>query len=508
MAKTITLVFLCLQLLATSSEEILILQPFCPKSHKVVVDPIAETLGSKGHHVTYLSPFSYEGSAPANVTEIVYHQYKPYFATFQDIWRDVIRSGWTPKILTRYFQLHSKLCQQLYDSGLLQKWTNNKKKFRVVLIDSVFTECILPLWRNFGDSVIILNSSPLNPMIVKMLNLPTPYSHVPYIIHPYTHRMSFSQRFVNTLYWISSSYVAELSQAMFYKHVILPNFPDTKPSSELLTNISLVLVNEDPVFFYPRPYLPTVIRIGGIQCRPAVPLPESNLKKFIEDSGDDGFILVSFGSIINGEFIGENLISALKTAFAHIKQRVIWKYESEITGLSNNVRTVKWFPQGDILGHPKIRVFINQGGLNSVQESLYNQVPQICFPMASDQPLHAVAVSNLGIGIQLDYTTVTAEEIVSSINKASNDPEMRKMVEYYSKVFRDTPEPPVQTAVYWIEYVMKFNGALHLQSAAGDLNSIQYYLLDVYGLILLIMLLVGTLLWFSIKKTVKYFLLI
>uniref|UniRef100_T1ISX0 UDP-glucuronosyltransferase n=1 Tax=Strigamia maritima TaxID=126957 RepID=T1ISX0_STRMM len=461
MAKTITLVFLCLQLLATSSEEILILQPFCPKSHKVVVDPIAETLGSKGHHVTYLSPFSYEGSAPANVTEIVYHQYKPYFATFQDIWRD----------------LHSKLCQQLYDSGLLQKWTNNKKKFRVVLIDSVFTECILPLWRNFGDSVIILNSSPLNPMIVKMLNLPTPYSHVPYIIHPYTHRMSFSQRFVNTLYWISSSYVAELSQAI---------------SS----------------FFYPRPYLPTVIRIGGIQCRPAVPLPESNLKKFIEDSGDDGFILVSFGSIINGEFIGENLISALKTAFAHIKQRVIWKYESEITGLSNNVRTVKWFPQGDILGHPKIRVFINQGGLNSVQESLYNQVPQICFPMASDQPLHAVAVSNLGIGIQLDYTTVTAEEIVSSINKASNDPEMRKMVEYYSKVFRDTPEPPVQTAVYWIEYVMKFNGALHLQSAAGDLNSIQYYLLDVYGLILLIMLLVGTLLWFSIKKTVKYFLLI
>ena len=43
--------------------------------------------------------------------------------------------------------------------------------------------------------------------------------------------------------------------------------------------------------------------------------------------------------------------------FSKLKQRVIWKWETEdMTGLPPNVKLSKWLPQQDILGHPNIRL--------------------------------------------------------------------------------------------------------------------------------------------------------
>lgn len=39
----------------------------------------------------------------------------------------------------------------------------------------------------------------------------------------------------------------------------------------------------------------------------------------------------------------------------------------------------------------------------------------------------------------------------------------------------------VEKAVWWIEYVLRHNGARHLRSPAVDMPFYQYYLLDVIG---------------------------
>ena len=36
--------------------------------------------------------------------------------------------------------------------------------------------------------------------------------------------------------------------------------------------------------------------------------------------------------------------------FAKLKQRVIWKFEDDMEGVSDNVLVSKWLPQQDILG--------------------------------------------------------------------------------------------------------------------------------------------------------------
>lgn len=44
----------------------------------------------------------------------------------------------------------------------------------------------------------------------------------------------------------------------------------------------------------------------------------------------------------------------------------------------------------------------------------------------------------------------------------------------------DQPTPPLEKAVWWIEYVLRHNGAKHLRYGSLDMPLYQYYMLDVY----------------------------
>lgn len=56
--------------------------------------------------------------------------------------------------------------------------------------------------------------------------------------------------------------------------------------------------------------------------------------------------------------------------------KVLWKLsDSDVVMLNNgslavgsNVKIVKWAPQNDVLGHPRVRAFYTQAGANSFNE--------------------------------------------------------------------------------------------------------------------------------------------
>lgn len=48
-----------------------------------------------------------------------------------------------------------------------------------------------------------------------------------------------------------------------------------------------------------------------------------------------------------------------------------------------------------------------------------------------------------------------------------------------SELFKDRPSTPLDTAIYWIEYVIRHKGAPQMRSAGADLYWYQYYLVDV-----------------------------
>lgn len=53
-----------------------------------------------------------------------------------------------------------------------------------------------------------------------------------------------------------------------------------------------------------------------------------------------------------------------------------------------------------------------------------------------------------------------------------------------SETFKDRPMSPLDTAVFWIEYVLKYKGAFHMRMQSANMPLHQYFLIDVILLIL------------------------
>lgn len=106
----------------------------------------------------------------------------------------------------------------------------------------------------------------------------------------------------------------------------------------------------------------------------------------------------------------------LTEVFSELPYQVLWKFEANhLEGQPKNVKISKWLPQQDLLGHPNIKLFITQGGLQSLEESVTNGVPLLAIPFFADQFINAGRIEALGIGLQLDFSTLTKESFKSSI---------------------------------------------------------------------------------------------
>lgn len=146
----------------------------------------------------------------------------------------------------------------------------------------------------------------------------------------------------------------------------------------------------------------------------------------------------------------------------------------------------KWFPQDDILAHPNVRVFITHGGLLSTMEATFHGVPLIGIPIFGDQTLNMAKTEKAGYGVTVEYIHLSETTISRALNEVLNNKKYRENAKTISARFRDQQNDPLKSAIHWIEYVAKHNGAPHLRSAGQDLSFIQYHNLDVLALIAII----------------------
>ena len=66
--------------------------------------------------------------------------------------------------------------------------------------------------------------------------------------------------------------------------------------------------------------------MGPFLPSPAKPLP-NELDQFMQVAGDEGVILVSFGTIVGD--LDEKLLQMMAEAFSKLPQRIIWKLKLE-----------------------------------------------------------------------------------------------------------------------------------------------------------------------------------
>uniref|UniRef100_H2MD37 Uncharacterized protein n=1 Tax=Oryzias latipes TaxID=8090 RepID=H2MD37_ORYLA len=320
---------------------------------------------------------------------------------------------------------------------------------------------------------------------------PSPLSYIPVGIE-FSDKMSFFHRVINVLFFYFGQHSFEKMITPHYQDFMKKYFGPDVDFYSMFQAADLWLMRVDFVFEFPRPTMPNVVYMGGFQCKPAKPLPD-HLEEFVQSSGEHGFIIMSLGTLIAD--LPADLAEEIAAAFAELPQKVIWRYKgSRPSTLGNNTLLVDWLPQNDLLGHPHIQLFVSHGGTNGIYEAIYHGVPVVGIPIVFDQADNLSKLRVRGVARTVEISDLNRTNFQEAIQDVLNDPSYRMNMQRLSRLHRDQPMRPLDTALFWIEFVMRHKGAAHLRTESYKLPWYSYHSVDV----IMFLLAAAVLLLFSI----------
>ena len=438
----------------------------CLNSHLLVAEKVATLLADRGHDVTMLVSTDYQrldhivhAHAPARDDDVIRVTSKPStsspFASTN--WKHLqlltfaAPQNYTPicSFDSVDFMLYSPLqtrfnaCVQTFLQYCAQIVQNSKlmRRLKAEKYDVLIVEALDPCSRVLADYIDV----PFIPLVTTGLghfdSNPRPPSYLPAVISPFTPRMNFAQRLANLL------------MKVMYETVPIvmgfdPPFERLKQEHGLNTSLSigntfkrasLKLVNSNFAIEYPAPVEPDTILIGGFAIKQARPLV-GELRSFVEGA-EHGVIVMSFGTLV--ATFTERWAPIFAQAFSRLPQRVVWRFKDSANAVqqykfSDNIMLAPWLPQADLLAHRNTKLFITHCGLNGMFEAAHFGVPVVAVPLSADQFNQASKmVDYIGMGLQVDIETLTAEKLFEVISLTLNDSQYRDNARQVSLRFQD-----------------------------------------------------------------------
>nr|XP_049706090.1 UDP-glycosyltransferase UGT5-like isoform X1 [Helicoverpa armigera]WRX06260.1 UGT33F2A-like protein [Helicoverpa armigera] len=456
-------------------------------SHQVVFRPLTQELARRGHEVTVITPdpvFKNSG-APPNLTEIDVHDVS------YNIWKESFIKAASKGVKDdSYSQMEiimstfSRVFDAQLKTDVVQNLIKDKsKQFDLLLLEA----CVRPAlaFSHIYKNVPVILVSSLGAA-------PGNYEVIGASEHPILYPNLFRKRLYNLSLWEKIEELYEHyrivkffeSNTVLENQVLRDNFgPEIPTVHELGNNVDMLFLNINPVFEGIRPVPPSVVYMGGLHQKPAKELP-TDLKTYL-DSSTNGVIYISFGTNVAPSMLPPERIQILVKVFSELPYDVLWKWDKdELPGRSKNIRISKWLPQSDLLRHPKVKLFITQGGLQSTDEAITAGVPLIGVPMLADQWFNVEKYVYLKIGLQLDLETLTEEQFRNAINTIVKDDSYKRNIEKLRSVMEDQPMKPLERAVWWTEHVLRHGGARHLRSPAANMSWAEYLELELVLIVL------------------------
>uniref|UniRef100_A0A8C5VDG9 UDP-glucuronosyltransferase n=1 Tax=Microcebus murinus TaxID=30608 RepID=A0A8C5VDG9_MICMU len=455
-------------------------------SHYLLMGRVAEILQDHGHHVTMLrqggnsliSDFKEEEKSYQVISWFPPEDYQKEFEKVSSLF---VEEGYNER---KMFQNYLKLVEQLgfQCSHLLNRRdimdSLKNKNFDLVIVES-FDYCHFLIAEKLGKPFVSILPTTFGTV---HFGLPNSLSYVPVFHSSLTDHMDFWGRVKNFLTFFTFSRRQWQVQSM-YDNIIKEHFPEgSRPVlSQLLLKAELWFVNSDFAFDFARPLLPNTVYVGGLMAKPTKPVPQ-DLENFIARFGDSGFVLVAMGSVVNMNTLQE-VLKEMNSAFAHLRQGVIWKCKHshwpKDVNVSTNVKLMDWLPQSDLLAHPSIRLFVTHGGQNSIMEAIQHGVPMVGIPVFGDQPENMVRVETKKFGVSINLKELKAETLALKMEQVIEDERYKSAAVAASVITRSHPLTPAQRLVGWIDHILQTGGAAHLKPYAFQQPWHEQYLLDV-----------------------------
>ncbi|XP_078666126.1 UDP-glucuronosyltransferase 2C1-like [Branchiostoma floridae x Branchiostoma belcheri] len=496
-------VLVCLTVHGISAGKVLVVPPAIEGSHWFPLASVGQALAGRGHEVTVVVSEDVVAKRRAEKPDL---RFEPFYdggsrarveantAQMSNVFNKSVFS--LMQILKGVIDSLAQHCDLLLgDADLMGRL--KEERFQVVIAEPFFCQCGAIVAAYLGVPHVALLRGDPSGLDALATGVPRPPSYVPFFSFwtGFTDRMTFLQRAKNVVVSRVAPLVFQWVVGRINYDLLRKYLGEEETLLGVLAKTDVWLYQTDVLLDLPSPRMPNIVDVGGIVAKPAKPLSE-DLEQFMQSSGSDGVVVVSFGS--QAKTISLERSEVMAAAFARLPQKVVWRYTGEkLAGLGNNTKTMSWLPQNDLLGHSKTKAFVTHTGANGMFEALYHGVPMVCTPLGADQPGNAARVVSRGLGVRLDFNTFTPDTLHQAIVQVLTDKSYRESAARLSRLYHDQPQSPMERAVWWIEHVIQHGGLPHLRARAVELPWYQYYLLDVAAFLLAICSAILVLIWFS-----------
>ncbi|XP_055978126.1 UDP-glucuronosyltransferase 1A8-like isoform X2 [Sorex fumeus] len=462
-------------------------------SHWFTMRSVMEQLVQRGHELVVVMPevswhlkksfnFTVKTYSPSYSMEDFNREFKVFaddhWKTRKQTLLSLLNSS--PSEVFNYLFSH---CKSVFNDKKLVRYLE-ETSFDAVFLDP-FEMCGLIIAKYLSLPSVVFTRGGFCHYQDKGTQSPVPVSYVPRGLLGFSDTMTFWERVRNLLFHVEE----HLFCRYFLKTAVdaaSEIFQTTITLSDLYSHTSIWLIRSDFVLNYPRPVMPNMVFIGGINCHAGKPLIEE-FEGYVNASGEHGVVVFSLGSMVSD--IPEKKAMEIAEALGTIPQTVLWRYTgTPPKNLAKNTKLVKWLPQNDLLGHPKTRAFITHSGSHGIYEGICNGVPMVMLPLFGDQMDNAKRMESRGAGVTLDVLEMTSEDLSKALKAVIYDKSYKENIMRLSSLHKDRPIEPLDLAVFWVEFVMRHKGAPHLRPAAHDLTWYQYHSLDVIAFLLSIVL--------------------
>ncbi|CAL8144013.1 unnamed protein product [Orchesella dallaii] len=474
-ASAVVLLLLANTVPSTEGANILFFIGFGGPSHRIAMMPLANGLVDEGHNVTILTQIKPK-EKDSKINYYVPNVLSKYFAEAMSSsdavnFYDLRASGMLTfgQILIPQFGM--TVCEKLYEDKDYILWVK-QTKFDLVFVDGLFNECGYGIAHLHNAKLMVFSISSILPWAIEPLGIPDETSSIPDLMCPLPLKMNFFHRLITAImpvFWklYRENYYLPKLEKFTKEGLGVEDFPSFV---EIEKNISLTLLNAHVAQELPRSLPSNVIPVGGIAwVEKRKPLPKK-MEDFI-NKGKNGFVYISFGSFIDfTEFAPEAQQKFINGLLRFPNIQFIWKLNEIPENLPDNFYVDSWLPQQDLLLHPKIRAFITHSGIGGVTEAIYSSVPLICFPILSEQGYNANLVEQKGIGIQMEITDFTADELENAIQRILSDNRYAENVKKVNKRFLDRPSTPLQTGLWWTNFVLRQESTDYIRPSSVNLS--------------------------------------
>ncbi|VVC99417.1 unnamed protein product [Leptidea sinapis] len=454
-------------------------------------------LAKRGHNVVVITPDPAfpRGQAPENLTEIDVHDVS--YANVENLVSSYRgRKEYFYLQFKTFLEEISKIMEvQLQVPAVAKILRQEKNKFDLIFIEAC-SRTAPGFSHALSAPMIQISSLGVSPAHYFLVGAPIQPFLYPTVIQQRVHNLTLSEKIYAVFLLVKMTFLIFLTEkkdhdlAKKYFGEDLPGFEDL-----LLNNNQMLFINEHPLWAGNRPVSSNVLYIGGLHQTVDKPLPE-DLRAYL-DAAKNGVIYISFGTNVMPSMLDPKKIEIIVNVLSQTSFDVLWKWDGDLPGQSENIRTSKWLPQSDLLR-----------GLQSTDEAINAAVPLLGIPLIADQWYNVEKYVYHKIGEYIDFESMD-EDILRNTIEAITTNQKQDNILNLRAVMRQYPKKPLELAVWWTEHIIKYGGD-HLRPPSAGKWFLEYYeielVLSVLSLLIILIFVLCSiifLLFFYIKRYVK-----